>query len=110
MGTDLMKGCKEVFELDCWSSSYGGSNWANIANTALMYLTGEISKTTFVDTTWGLQHNGNICLDKVWSVKGLRRVLDYNLSDDMKGLLKWASEETKNVIRKSNLARKSLGL
>lgn len=66
-----------------WGGSIGGKQWAVIANTVLMYLKGETSATTFIDTAFGLQHNHSIMFDKVWG-EGVRD-LSYILTENQNG-------------------------
>lgn len=62
-----------------WKSGYGGEPWGNISNTLLQWEIGNISDTVFIDTCWGLQHNGGKYFDKWWNTYGLASVLDHNL-------------------------------
>ena len=65
-----------------WKSGYGGEAWGNISNTLLQWEIGNISDTVFVDTCWGLQHNGGKYFDKWWNTYGLASVLDHNLKGE----------------------------
>lgn len=89
----------EIFSLEGkWGGSTGGKKWAIIAKTLLDYLNGDINTIIFVDTAFGLEHNGNIHLNKVWSIWGLRFVLDCNQRGDLEPLKKIASKEVLEII------------
>jgi hypothetical protein len=75
------------------SHTYGGSKWAYIARTVRMYETGEITPIMFVDMCWGLEHNGGQFFGKLWNTFRLKTVLDFNLNDDLAGLLSYASPD-----------------
>jgi hypothetical protein len=61
-----------------WSNGYGGEKWGTIANTLYLYESDEISAQTFIDTCWGLQHNGGLYFNKWWKTFGVQTVLDNN--------------------------------
>lgn len=44
--------------------SYGGEAWANIAETPLSFLNGDITGETLIDTMWTLSHNSDIIFNK----------------------------------------------
>ena len=54
---------------------YGGPSWARIARLAKDYKTKTISPAMFLDTAWGLHHNGNVYFDKLYPLEGLDFVL-----------------------------------
>jgi hypothetical protein len=67
---------------------YGGPKWANIAFTLRRYEEGALSALSFVDTCWGLQHNGGIYFGKAWYTgNGLAGLLNANLQSDYAKLL-----------------------
>ena len=68
----------EAFSTKRWNKAYGGGKWATIANTLLMLENDDIKPQGFIDTCWGLQHNGGIYFNKWWPVKGIQQVLDLN--------------------------------
>jgi len=72
-------------------NGFGGKPWANIAKVLWMYETGLLTPITFVDTCWGLQHNGGCYFDKAWGVSGLKTVLDSNLHKNFALLRSFAS-------------------
>jgi len=94
----LIKTARRIFRKGKWNSAYGGNNWSLIAITLYTYLKGESSATTFVDTVFGLYHNCNLVLDKVWSVHELKNTLDENLKHDMKSLAQKASPSGRGVL------------
>ena len=71
--------------------AFGGKPWANIAKVLWMYETGLLTPITFVDTCWGLQHNGGCYFDKAWTVSNLKSVLDSNLHKNFALLRSFAS-------------------
>lgn len=67
-----------------WAGSYGGTKWATITNTLLMYLKEETTPRTFVDTVWGLKHNNSLVFDKAYpNLNGLMEVLESNLQSNL---------------------------
>ena len=78
-------------------SSIGGKKWALIAKVLLDYLTGEITKMIFVDTAFGLKHNGAIHFSKVWMLTYLQQILDFNFKGNYAPLFSIASEEVKEL-------------
>jgi hypothetical protein len=69
----------------------GGPKWAHIADVLRQHESDMIPQITFLDTCFGLQHNGGIYFNKVWSVVGVQDVLDANLKGDASGVLLHAS-------------------
>lgn len=47
-----------------WKSGFGGKKWAQIADTALMRLNGEIDSIIFIDTAFNIQHHSGHIFDK----------------------------------------------
>ena len=68
-----------------WKAGYGGEAWGKIANTLLMFEEGKITPHSFVDTCFGLEHNGGGYFDKWWSTSEIKTVLDQN----QQGLYCW---------------------
>lgn len=69
----------EVFRDYTWDRSFGGPKWATIAETALMFVTGKITHSLFVDRVFDLQHNSGHVFNKHVMVEvdfRLHRVLD----------------------------------
>lgn len=81
-----------------WSSGYGGTKWANIANTLYMYEKGEITEHAFIDTCWGLQHNGGIYFNKWWQTGGTKHILDINLRGEYCQLWHMAGHAIQSLI------------
>jgi len=90
-------------ETNLWEDGCGGHNWAVISQTLLSYLKGDYTKTIFVDTAFGLEHNNDIHLSKVWLTDGLRNILDANANGNYRALLLLASEEVKEDVKCLNL-------
>jgi len=81
-----------------WGKGYGGEAWANIANTLCMYERDEITPHSFVDTCWGLQHNGGVYFNKWWDTSGLKHILDLNQAGWYCQLLDYTSWAIRGVI------------
>ena len=70
---------------------YGGKKGANIAKVLAMFKRGELRRSLFVETCWGLEHNGGCYFNKVWSsYQGLKHVLDLNKNGHVASLLQYA--------------------
>jgi len=98
-GTLALEWAEEVFP-HFSGGGFGGKKWANIASILRMYETDGLTPLMFVDTCWGLQHNGGAYFDKVWPTKGLKSVLDANLAESIPGLLAYATVPVRNFYNK----------
>jgi len=58
----------DAFENGGWSAGYGGERWALPYRLMADAERGNISKTTFIDRLWSIQHNGGSIFDKVYNV------------------------------------------
>ncbi len=97
-GLELLETAQSLFEDYKWSnSSYGGHSWGKICQVLLRWLRKEDNDIVFVDTCWGLHHNGDIVFDKLWSVENLQIILDYNANGKLKSLCKYASPTVKDL-------------
>ena len=100
----LIEGARDLFysEEVAWRGSFGGEKWGKIADVLLLYLKGKVNATIFVDTTWGLKHNGSVVFDKIWAIypSDLAGILDSNFNGYMEELASWASENIKNLRNK----------
>jgi len=65
-GIEALRTAIRIFEL-CPGTVYGGEAWARVAGLLYSYLQDEITPTLFVDSLFGIQHNGGSLFDKVWS-------------------------------------------
>jgi hypothetical protein len=83
----LAEALTELFNEHEWSnSSYGGKKWGSIANHALEYYTSDQDLgflVAWLDTLWGLQHNGGRLFDKGYLFQSshdtaMRHLLDFN--------------------------------
>jgi len=99
----LIKLADTIFNDCIWThtSSCGGKSWGRIAHTLLLYKTGELSPVAFIDTAWGLRHNGSLQFDKVWIVHHLQEILDANRDDELAILYKHAGKEIQEWLRKT---------
>src|SRR6266542_923599 len=80
------------------SSGTGGLKWATCAAVAGDYLSGTLSRTSFIDRCWTLEHNGGSAFNKIylWASAHrhhLRNVLDTQEQEPYSELVKWGSEE-----------------
>ena len=97
-GTTLLLFTVLVHDTLNWrSGGFGGKKWAECAKTVLAYRRRRIDPVSFVDTAFGLKHNGNIVFDKLWPVHGIERILDANQRGDMAELCKLASTEVTDL-------------
>lgn len=97
LGMEALYNAKRIFNLG-WAGGYGGESWANATSILIDYLEHRLTAQVFIDTCFGLHHNNNIILDKVWAVdKALLRVLDYNKTDQMKGVAMYCSPKIQNL-------------
>tara|TARA_R110002020_G_scaffold159439_6_gene343255 strand:+ start:2971 stop:3816 length:846 start_codon:yes stop_codon:yes gene_type:complete len=97
-GTLAIRWAKDVFSLKGWGSGYGGMRWANIADTLYSYEKGITTQHTFVDTCFGLEHNGGAYFNKWWSTGYLKEVLDANQEGNYCALLTHSSSMVKKLI------------
>lgn len=89
-GTIALKWADNSFKLFS-GGGYGGPRWANIAKVLYMYETGVLTPITFVDTCWGLEHNGGAYFNKAWNTHGMKKVLDANLAENFEYVRSQAS-------------------
>ena len=95
-GLEALEVVVEGFITIKWSSSFGGKNWGRSAKVLHQYLKDELTKKMFVDTTWSLQHNCNIILDKCWNIQNsLKTVLDLKYDGHIDKVVQYASKEVK---------------
>lgn len=100
LGIDALKAATSIFHLK-WDDGYGGESWARATEVLIEYLTGGLSATAFVDTCFGLHHNNNIILDKVWTIKvELKKVLDYNLHNKLGEVTQYCSPQVTKLRRR----------
>lgn len=100
LGIKALQAAKEIYCLD-WLGGYGGASWANATAILMDYLNGTMTATAFVDTCFGLHHNNNIILDKVWQITlRLNRVLDYNLHNRLNDVAIYCSPKIKTLRRR----------
>ena len=99
-GTVALKWATEAFNTAGWNSSYGGQKWGHISNTLYLYERELISKHIFIDTCWGLQHNGGTYFNKWFQTDPrLQQVLDLNLEGEYCTMVElFCGEMVKKVI------------
>ena len=88
--------------------AFGGLKWSVIAETLWKYEAGVYTGQTFVDTAWGLEHNGGCYFNKRWSpsYKGvhLKSILDANQKGNYSALMEHASLGVLNHLAKAGKA------
>ena len=84
----ILKMANKVFgveDVKChWLSSYGGKAWESISKT-MLNRKNMVSKTTFVDTCWSLQHNTELFINKVFNKEENIYILKRYLTDVKNG-------------------------
>ena len=80
--------------------SFGGLKWSVIAETLWKHESGVYSDQTFVDTCWGLEHNGGCYFNKQWQPGYLKQALDYNQNGNYAGLVQFSSKTTQKHLDK----------
>jgi hypothetical protein len=98
-GTLALQWAQDTFHLFT-GGGFGGPKWANIAHILHLYETEEITPLTFVDTCWGLQHNGGTYFNKAWGIGGLQDVLDSKQASDIPSLLYHATPGVREFYNK----------
>lgn len=100
---DLMVFTMLIHETLHWrGGGYGGKKWGQCAKTVLQYIRGKLTPEAFVDTAFGLKHNGNIVFDKLWQVHSIEAILDANQRGDMEALLPIAAPDVTAVWKEAN--------
>ena len=98
-GTLALRWLVNVYNEDWrWKPGYGGEAWGKIANTLLMFEDGEITPHSFVDTCWGLEHNGGGYFDKWWETMHIKKILDLNQNGHYCYLLQQASHMVQKLM------------
>lgn len=95
-GISALRDAVKCFKLPKWPGSYGGNNWATIAQTLLDYREGHISPIAFVDLAFSLEHNCGCAFNKVYNVNYLREVL--NICQDKKDPMELLKSSYGNII------------
>lgn len=85
-GRDFLADNAIAFRDGDWSSGYGGSKWATIAEVVRDYELGVIRPRTFLDRAWTLQHNNASVFDKIYSTGKLMQVLEIQADNDYETL------------------------
>ena len=97
-GLEALVVAEDAFKKMSWSGAYGGKKWGTAAEILRHYLENNITATTFVDTVWGLQHNCNYILDKVWQVSAsLKFILDCKVEDKIQPITKYCTKEVREL-------------
>lgn len=71
-----MQVCRDMFMTGEWRPSMGGYWWGLIADSVLRYAKGEMPAAIFVDTIFGLEHNGATVFNKIYKTHNLDSLLD----------------------------------
>ena len=106
-GTLALRWAVKVFNNGKWGNAYGGDKWGAIANTLLMYETGDLPRLSFVDTCFGLQHNGGIYFNKWWDRKlyELHQVMNANLEGRYCYLYRHTSSNVQRLLNKEEIMK-----
>jgi len=104
-GAIALKWARDTFGAPWLSGAYGGPKWANIADTLWRYESGVYGAQTFVDTCWGLEHNGGCYFSKaigVWNYNAsiIQALLNANLGDDTELAVKYATTKVRKLWKK----------
>ncbi len=83
-----------------WTGSYGGDKWGQAADCLSMYLKEETTATIFVDTMFGIQHNGGCIFSTAYTTTFVEHILNWNQSGQMDYLRPYATEIFHGVERK----------
>jgi hypothetical protein len=86
---ELLSSLVFFFKHGNWKAGFGGRSWAEIAEVALAYTKGETTPVIFVDSCWGLRHNNNCFLDKLYPIpQCLIDLLDAGRAENMRVIYK----------------------
>lgn len=95
-GTIALKWAEDAFKMFS-GNQYGGPPWANIANVLWMYESGQLTPISFVDTCFGLEHNGGAYFNKAWNTDYLKTILDLNLHGHYEKMYPYASPSIREL-------------
>ena len=112
-GVIALKWARNTFNQN-WGGSYGGPLWGAIANVLWRFERGEITPATFVDTCFGLQHNGGCYFNKAhasgWDWSGIKGILDLNQASQYSQLVPNASKYVRDLISNNLVELKDSGV
>lgn len=119
-GEQAAKWCALAFDDGNWTSGYGGTAWGLPYHMLADAEAGRMSRVTFIDRLWSIQHNGGSIFDKSYDVSAgyydgwsrwvpnphsLMRILEAQAADDYDTLSSVGTmgslwRETKRLARK----------
>jgi len=92
---ELLGFAQKMFNEGKWRQGFGGESWGKICDLAIQFAKKEITPVIFVDTCWGLHHNGNVFLDKEYRIPvDLTDLLDAGRAEKMSVVYKYLSDES----------------
>lgn len=95
---EAMTMCRDMFMTGIWAPSIGGYWWGLAADVVLRYIKGEMSDIVFIDTVFGMQHNGGTLLSKIYDCIHLDTLLDLKrVSNDSAQLWPWTSSRVRDL-------------
>ena len=90
---ELLGFAQKMFNAGKWRHGFGGESWGKICALAIQFAKKEITPVIFVDTCWGLHHNGNVFLDKEYKIPScLVEILDAGRAEKMSVIYKYLSD------------------
>lgn len=107
-GPAAVLGAEEMFTQYHWDGSYGGRRWSKIAKLLHQYLMGNIPAKVFVDSTWSMQHNGGMALNKSNRIHGLDNelgmVLDAHRLGHIETISRFCSPTVRELARRAGVS------
>ena len=102
-GPDVLLAAAEVFSDYSWEQGYGNKAWGSAARFTYAYIVGDMSKRTFIDRCWTLQHNSGCIFNKFYTVgdggRELIRVLNNQHQNAYDRLVQFASVPVQQLWR-----------
>ena len=95
-GTAALRWVETGFNL-MGPGSFGGPKWGNIAKVLRLHETGELPTISFIDTCWGLQHNGGCYFNKIYQVGNLAAALEAGRKSDFLTLRAMAAPDIREL-------------
>lgn len=94
---------KRLFDDKEWKiEGAGGPAWGSVARVEYDWLKGRLTRQTFIDRCFTIEHNNGAVFDKVYETHGLNKVLELQASDAYNRLAKYASPYVQTLWRQRN--------
>lgn len=72
---EFLDNCVKLFSMErLWSTNFGGGSWASLARSIMQY--NDLTKTTYVDLCWSIEHNNGRWLDKLFLDKEEQEIIE----------------------------------